>query len=243
MQVLILAGGLGTRLRPIVVDRPKPMAEVANQPFLAYQIVQLRDQGFHEFVLCVGYQADQIEGHFQDGSQWGVSISYAVETELLGTAGAIRNARPLVHGPFLAMNGDSFVETSAAALVSHHQEKRAADPQVMGTLLTVHVDDASGYGTLERDAEGRVVRFREKASAQNGWINGGIYVLEPEVLDLIPAGRAVSIERETFPLLLARGWRLYTFATAGFFVDIGTAEGYARFRQYVAQSGLQGEPT
>jgi NDP-sugar pyrophosphorylase family protein len=238
MKVLILAGGLGTRLQPIVVDRPKPMAEVKGKPFLQYLIEQLYAQAFKDFVLGVGHLAGQIEEYFRDGQSCGVRIAYAVETELRGTAGAIRNAQHCIKGTFLVLNGDSYLDADFRALVEFHQCRRLADPRTVGTIATVAVDDAAAYGTLERDSQGRILRFQEKAAAGVGWINAGVYVLEPEVLRHIPSGRAVSIESETFPLLLQRCYHLYACPVDGFFVDIGTPQGYRRFQRYVEKEGL-----
>ncbi|MGB9880036.1 MAG: nucleotidyltransferase family protein [Anaerolineae bacterium] len=233
MKALILAGGLGTRLQALVKDRPKPMAEVKGKPFLEYQIQALRDQGFTEIVLCVGHLGEQIQDYFGDGRRWGVYIAYAVEKELLGTAGAIRNAAPFLAGPFLVCNGDSYLELDMQALVQFHRQRRSSDPRALGSIATVAVDDATAYGTLELDEAGRILSFREKSRAGAGWINGGVYVLEPDIFALIPPGRPVSLERETFPLALASGWHLYGYPVQGFFVDIGTPEGYERFRHYV----------
>jgi len=232
---LILAGGLGTRLRHVVSDRPKPMALAGGKPFLEYQIEFLRAQGWTDIVLCLGHQAGQISQHFRDGRKWGVRIRYAVETELLGTAGALRNAAPFIDGPFLVLNGDSYLQADLPALLAFHRGQRAADPQTIGALAAVHVEDASAYGTLELDEGQRIRSFREKASAAAGWVNGGIYVLEPEILSHIPPGRPVSLEKETFPLLLERGYRLYAHPVSAFFVDIGTPAGYARFQRHVQE--------
>ena len=233
MKAVILSGGLGTRLRTIVADRPKPMAEVQGKPFLEHLIGRLREQGLCELVLCVGHMADIVSGYFGDGKRWGVRLQYAVETELRGTAGAVLNARSLLHGPFLVLNGDSYLDIDLRALVEHHQLQRAEHARTLGTIAAVKAEDAAAYGTLEWDAQGRIKRLGEKASAGAGWINGGVYVLEAQLLDLIPAGRAVSIERETFPQLLERGYTLHAFPVEGFFADIGTAEGYRRFQRYV----------
>jgi NDP-sugar pyrophosphorylase family protein len=238
MKALILAGGLGSRLQSLIPDRPKPMVEAKGKPFLEYQIKQLRAQGFEELVLCIGYQASQIQDYFSDGHRWGVGIAYAVETELLGTAGAIRNARHFIEDTFFVLNGDSYLEVDFQALVGFHWRQQSADPRTVGTIAIVAVDDAAAYGTLELDAQGRILRFREKAETGPGWINGGVYVLEPDILDFIPADRVVSIEKETFPLVLERGWHLYSYPVEGFFVDIGTPQGYRRFQRYVEEKGL-----
>jgi NDP-sugar pyrophosphorylase family protein len=241
MRALILAGGLGTRLRSLVSDRPKPMAEVEGRPFLEYLVLQLREQGFRELVFCVGHLAHHVRDYFGAGQPWGVSISYVVEVDLLGTAGAIRNAECWIDGPFLVMNGDSYLEADLRGLVTLHQRQGASDPRAVGTLLAVHVADASASGTVELEPDGRVIGFREKADRGAGWINGGVYVLQPKILEWIPVGRAASLEKEIFPALLEEGWHLYGQPERGFFVDIGTPEGYRRFQAYVLRSHREQE--
>ena len=238
MLVLILCGGVGTRLQSIVGDRPKPMAEAKGKPFLEYLIEQLQTQGFTHFVLCVGHLAEHIRDYFGDGHHYGVRIDYAIEAELLGTAGALRNARDFIEGEFLVLNGDSYLEVDFRAMVEFHHSRHSSDARVMGTIATVAVGDAAPYGSLELDDYGRILRFREKAGAGPGRINGGVYVLQQDFLGLIPAGRAVSIEKETFPLALESGCRLYSYPVQGFFVDIGTPDGYRRFQQYVQETPL-----
>ncbi len=238
MQALILAGGLGTRLAAVLQGRPKPMAEAQGKPFLAYQIEQLRQQGFTELVLCVGHLAPQILEYFGAGWRWGVRIRYAVEKNLLGTAGAIRSACHFIDGTFLVLNGDSYLEIDFQDLVAFHQHHRSIDRQTVGTIAAVRMEDGAAYGMLEMDEQGRILCFREKAGSRGGWINGGVYVLEPEVLRFVPASRAVSIERDTFPKVLDQGWYLFGYPVQGFFVDIGTPKGYRRFQHYVKAKGL-----
>jgi NDP-sugar pyrophosphorylase family protein len=209
------------------------MAEAAGRPFLGYLVEQLRDQGFRDLVLCVGHLASHILDTFGDGGRWGVRIRYAVETQLLGTAGAIRNAQPLLSQAFLALNGDSYLDADFRHLLAAHRRGRAADPGLLATLAAVQVQDASPFGTLELDGQGRIVSFREKTTACAGWINAGVYVLEPALLDLIPVARPVSIERETFPLALQAGHHLHAWPAHGFFVDIGTPQGYRLFQTYI----------
>jgi len=233
MKAVILAGGLGTRLRPVVPDRPKSMATAGDRPFLQHLIEQLRDQGFADLVMCVGHLAPHIYDYFSDGGHLGVRIRYAIETELLGTAGALRNAARWLDETFLLLNGDSYLEIDLRALVAAHLQHGVADPSALGTHAVVHAQDASAYGTVDLAADGRLVAFREKAAAGSGWVNAGVGVLEPAVLDLIPGGRPVSLERETYPLLLSSGYHLYAHQVAGFFVDIGTPQGYRRFQQYL----------
>ena len=235
MKALILAGGLGTRLQSVVSDRPKPMADASGKPFLQYLVEQLRAQGFVELVLCVGHRAQQVQGYFGDGQCLGVEIAYAVETELLGTAGAIQNAREYIDSTFLMLNGDSYLEADYRALVDFHRDRRKCDPLVLGTIAAIAVQNAEAYGALKLDEGGAIQRFREKARKGPGRINAGVYVLEPDVLDFIPTGRAASIEKETFPLLLERGYHLLGYPVDAFFVDIGTPEGYCRFQMYVEE--------
>jgi len=237
LKALILAGGLGTRLREAVPDRPKAMAPAAGKPFLEYLVEWLRDQSFDHLVLCLGHRADQVRDHFGDGREWGVHIAYAVEATPLGTAGALKSAREYVTGTTLVLNGDSYLEVDLRAMVGTHQANRAADSRALGTLAAVRVEDTAAGGALEIDGAGRIVGFRERGETGPGWINGGIYVLEPEVWDAIPKAQPVSIERETFPSLLAEGHHLYSYPAFGFFVDIGTPQGYERFQQYMEEKG------
>jgi NDP-sugar pyrophosphorylase family protein len=235
MKTLILAGGLGTRLRSLLRDRPKPMAPVKGKPFLEYQINQLRAHGLSDIVLCVGHLAHHIQNHFGDGRDRGVQVTYAEETELLGTAGAIKSAQSFIDDTFLVLNGDSYLEVDFLGLIEFHRQRQSADSRTIGTIATVAVDDATSYGKIELNGEARLLGFEEKVETGPGWINGGVYVLESTVLDLIPAGRVASIEKETFPLILKQNRRLLGYPVQGFFVDIGTPEGYHRFCQYIEE--------
>jgi len=237
VKALILAGGLGTRLRDAVPDQPKPMAPAWGKPFLQYLVEWLGDQGFDDLVLCVGHGADQVRAHFGNGRRWDVHVAYAVEASPLGTAGALKNAEEHVTGTTLVLNGDSYLEVDLRAMVAAHRARRVADDRAVGTLAAVRVEDSAAGGALEMDGAGWIGGFREKGEAGPGWINGGIYVLEPEVWEAIPEGRPASIEEETFPHLLAQGHHLYAYPVGGFFVDIGTPEGYRRFEQYMEEKG------
>src|SRR5919112_181423 len=199
MRALVLAGGLGTRLQSLLNDRPKPMAQVAGKPFLEYQIEMLRAHGLKDLVLCIGHLAHRVQDYFGDGRDWGVRIDYAVETELLGTAGAIKNAQTFIaEDAFLVLNGDSYLEADLRGLAGFHRNWRSADPQTVASVAVVAADDTSAYGKVELDERACLLRFGEKAEAGPGWINGGIYVLEPAVLDLIPTGVTASLEKDTF---------------------------------------------
>ncbi len=237
MKALILAGGLGLRLRPLVMGVPKPMARFAGRPFLEYQLLRLREQEFTEVVLCTGYLASQIREHFGDGRALGMKISHSIEEHLLGTGGAILNARDQVEGSFLVLNGDSFLELEFRLLAAFHAAHHR-DAGAVATLVAVSVGESGACGSLLLDEDGLVCRFVEKAAAGPGWINGGAYIFEPELFECIPAGEAVSLEYAIFPALAARNrGLLWGYRFDGFFVDIGTPAGHQRFALYTQQPG------
>lgn len=238
MQSVILAGGMGTRLRPVVDNKPKPMAEVAGKPFLEHQIGLLKHYGLTDLILCIGYLSEQIVNYFADGAQWGVSIQYALEKQaLLGTAGAIKNAERLIKGTFLVMNGDTYFDIDLQKLIQFHKTRRHQDANILGTLAVARVDNSAAYGSVWMDNESRIVGFAEKVTRCSSvhTVSAGVYVLEPEVLEFIPGGQKVSIERETFPLVLSKGGELLGCIAEGFFVDIGTPTGFACFQSYVRE--------
>lgn len=217
----ILCGGLGTRLRPAVADRPKALANVAGRPFLAWLLDQLDRHGFSRVVLCTGHGAHQIEAEF--GSRYkGLSVEYSIEPAPLGTGGAIRNALPLLGSELtLIANGDSYLDANLEEFCREHAEAKAA-----ASMLLTRVSDAGRFGSVDLDARGLVTGFREKAaSAGPAWINAGIYLIRSELLDAIPPNTACSLERDVFPAWIKRGLRGAT--TCGRFIDIGTPESYA----------------
>lgn len=224
---LILAGGKGTRLRPITHFTPKPVVPVAGRPFLEYQIDLLRSYGIREIIICLSYMADKIKRQIGDGGRWGVKIEYCEEEIPLGTAGAIKNAEPLIAGRIcVALNGDVLTDADISALVRFHRSKEA-----LATLTLVEVADPTAYGLVITGHDGRVTKFVEKP----GWeeavaatVNAGIYVLEPEVIAGIPVGREISMERETYPGLLAQDKPVYGWVSRGYWLDIGTLR---KFRQ------------
>lgn len=253
MQALILAGGLGTRLRPVVADRPKSMAAVDDRPFLAYQIACLRRWGVDHVVLCVGYLHAHVSDYFGDGAASGVRIDYSVEDEPLGTGGAVKLAERFVDGPFFVLNGDTYFDIDLRAMArAHHRraapgdahgngrsgEREDAGAGPLGTVAVVEVADGRAFGSVALRADGRIEAFREKsAELAPGFINAGIYWLEKDVMNHIPSGRAVSLERDVFPGLVADRRGLYAFPAAGFFVDIGTPDGYAAFIAHIHAQG------
>jgi NDP-sugar pyrophosphorylase family protein len=221
LSAAILAGGLGTRLRSVTGDRPKVLAPVRGRPFLSRLLDQLADAGLPRATLLTGYAADAVQAAFGD-SYRGLRLSYSREPEPLGTGGALRLALPLLNeSSILLLNGDSYCDVDIAALVARHRATGA-----VATLSLAEVPDESRYGRVERDASDRITRFVEKGGlAEAAWINAGVYVLERSMIEAIPAGRAVSLEREVLPEQVNRG-RVFGFP-AGRFIDIGTPESFA----------------
>ena len=228
VSAAILAGGLGTRLRGVVADRPKVLAPVAGRPFLAHLLDQLRRGGIRQTTLLTGYAADQVQAAI--GSTFAdMAIAYSVEHQPLGTGGALRHALPhLNERTILLLNGDSYCEIDISGLLACH---KTTGGQV--TLTLARVADSSRYGRVHCGDDRRIFSFEEKKRAREaGWINAGVYVLDREIIERIPAGRAVSLEREILPELVAAGVA-FGFP-GGRFIDIGTPESYAEAEAFFA---------
>jgi len=238
MQALILAGGLGTRLREVVHDKPKPMADIAGRPFIEYQIKLLQRDGIDHVIFCIGYLYEQIQNHFGDGRTRGMQFDYSIEEELLGTAGALKLAQKFIRGPFLVLNGDTYLDIDLRELAKFHRQ-RTERRGGLGTMALTEIQDAKNYGSVTIGAADEILRFNEKTanSSPAQLINAGIYLLEPAVLDFIAPAKKVSLEKETFPALLNHGHRLFGYATDGYFVDIGTPAGYQGFQHYISGKG------
>jgi mannose-1-phosphate guanylyltransferase len=225
VQAIVLVGGEGTRLRPLTATVPKPALTLVDRPFLAYMIEWLAGHGVTEAVLACGFLPDVLrEALAGEEERAGVSIRYVVEPERRGTAGAIRFAADelgdRLDRRFLALNGDVLTDLDLTALLRAHAERDAR-----ATIALHPVEDASAYGLVHSDSDGAVLEFLEKAGeAVPGEINAGMYVLERSVLDLIPSGEEVSIERDVFPLLAGGG--LSGLRLDGYWMDIGTPERY-----------------
>lgn len=219
MQAVILVGGEGTRLRPLTYALPKPMVPVLGRPFIGWIIERLRRASVADIILSCYYLPDIIEAYFGDGSKLGIRLHYVLEKEPLGTAGAIRNALDLIHGPLYVCNGDILVGLDITALHDAHVRNNA-----LATIHTRVVEDPSHFGVVETDSTGRVLRFVEKPKPGETHardINAGTYVLEREAVEAIPPGRPVSIERETFPLLIRETARVFAVSTADYWIDVG----------------------
>jgi NDP-sugar pyrophosphorylase family protein len=240
MQALILAGGLGTRLRSVVSDKPKPMATIAGKPFLEYQVALLKRDGIDEVTFCAGYLYDQIQNYFGDGAKWGVKITYSIEEDLLGTAGALKLAQRFIHGTFFVLNGDTYLDIDLQKLARFHREKKEKSNGI-GSLALTEIQDARSYGSVTINEAHEILSFNEKSASAlatsaeaSMLINAGVYILEPEILDGIPAAKKVSLEKETFPPLLNQGRPLFGYHTSGYFIDIGTPAGYQGFQEYIS---------
>ncbi len=224
MQAIVLVGGEGTRLRPLTFGTPKPMVPIMNVPFLARTLERLYDVGIRDVILPAGYMPQAITEYFGDGSRLGMNITYVIEDEPLGTAGAIKNVEQHIHGPFFVLNGDVLTSLDLQAMIDYHEQKGG-----LGALHLIKVEDPSAFGCVVHDETGRISQFVEKppkGTEPTDEINAGTYLLDPGVLKLIPPGRNVSIERETFPKLLAEGNSLYAFTTSDYWIDLGRPEHY-----------------
>ena len=226
VTVAVLAGGLGTRLRPAVGDRPKVLAEVNGRPFLSYLLDQVADAGFEQVVLCTGYRAAAVEAEFGTVYRT-LRLGYSRELEPLGTGGALRQALPCLEtGTVLALNGDSFTDVDLADFWRGHSRSQAR-----ASLLLVWMAEAGRYGQVELSSEENILSFREKdPDAPAGWINAGVYLLERGLIAALPAGRSVSLERESFPSWL--GLPLRGVPARKRFLDIGTPESYRRAEEF-----------
>jgi NDP-sugar pyrophosphorylase family protein len=229
MKGLILAGGKGTRLRPLTINTPKPIVPVANSPFLLYQVDLMRSGGIEEIILSLSYQPRKIEDLLKDGSDYGVWIRYAVEGTPLGTGGAFKNAEEHIDSTTVVFNGDVLTAVDLSAVIARHREKRA-----VATLVLTAVDNPSAYGLVETDADGWVQRFIEKPGPDEvtcNTINAGIYVLEPSVLRYMPKGESYSFERGLFPTLLEHKEPVLSFVLDKYWIDIGTPQKYLEVHQ------------
>jgi NDP-sugar pyrophosphorylase family protein len=228
MQALILAGGKGTRLRPLTVYTPKPIVPVLNRSFLLYQIEILRRAGIREIILSLNYQPDKIRQILGDGRNYGVHLRYVTEPTPMGTAGAYKFAASEIRDTTIVFNGDILTDIDISEVIRQHTERQAD-----ASIVLTPVENPAAYGLVETGADERVLRFREKpkpeelATLSTNNINAGIYVLEPEILDIIPEGVNYSFEYNLFPELLNRGKDFFAFIMReNYWRDIGTPQSY-----------------
>jgi mannose-1-phosphate guanylyltransferase len=238
MQALVLVGGEGTRLRPLTRTAPKPIIPLVDRPFIRYMIDWLARHGVDEVVLSIGFLAHGIRDGLGDEIPGGPKLTYVEEPDRRGTAGAIKFAEEHLHDRFLALNGDVLTDLDLSALIRRHEESGAK-----GTLAPYPVDDPTAYGLVRREEDGEITEFLEKpdpAEIDTDEISAGAYVLEREVLDMIPEGQEFSIEREVFPRLVGNG--LYSQRLEGYWMDIGTPERYLQASWDILEGRVETEP-
>lgn len=224
MKALFLAGGMGTRLKPLTDHLPKPMVPIMGIPLLDRTIEELKSCGVDEIVLSTCYRADCIESHFAPEGKLGMKINCVCEEAPLGTGGAIRNCRKYFGDTFFVFNSDILSNINLKKLIAFHRAKEASV-----TISATQVDDPSAYGVIGYNKEDMAVSFTEKpkpGEEKSNFINAGIYVFEPDVLDYIPGGKPVSVEKDTFPLLLKKGVRIAVYRGNSYWIDIGTPKKY-----------------
>ncbi len=234
MKAVILAGGLGTGLRRIVHDRPKPMALIAGMPFLEHLMRLLMEQGITEIILCVSHMANQIKSYFGNGSRWGFDITYSEEEIPLGTAGAIKKTERYIENTFLVLNGDSYSNLDLQQFIDFHKSKRSNF-----TLALTKVADSSHYGNIILK-ENKIIDFSEKKDFNEGLVSSGFYILEPKIFDYIEPDKNTSLEKDIFPKL-AKESLLWGYIYDGYFIDIGRPETYAKFKEDVLNTLLLNE--
>ncbi|NMB13136.1 MAG: NTP transferase domain-containing protein [Firmicutes bacterium] len=224
MKAVIMAGGQGSRLRPLTCDLPKPMVPVANRPMMEYVIRLLCHHGLQDIAITTCYLPERIEEYFGDGAAWGARLHYAVEDRPLGTAGSVKNVAGDLDETFLVISGDGLTDFDLQAAIAYHREKQA-----LATLVLTRVMSPLEYGVVFTNQAGQIERFLEKPSwgeVFSDTVNTGIYVLEPKVLSMIPFGTPFDFSRDLFPLLLQNGEPLYGYVADGYWSDIGNLEEY-----------------
>ncbi len=233
MQAVILAGGLGTRLRQIVNDRPKPLAEICGKAFLEYQIEFLKKYHVKDIVICIGYLGEKIEEHFLDGSAYDVSIAYSRERDLLGTGGALRNAKDLLEQRFFVLNGDTLFLINLLEMKKFH-EQHFAD----ATIALTNVKDPSLCGavileknTIKNRNGRRIIGFSEKSRSAGHTVNAGIYLMEKKLFPWEDLPTNFSLENNFLPTTIQTARILGFVDERAYFVDIGTIEGYRRLQE------------
>lgn len=229
MKALFLAGGMGTKLKPLTDDLPKPMIPMMVKPLLERNMLKLKDCGVDEIILSTCYKGKKIEEYFGDGTKLGLKIHYICEDIPLGTGGAIKNSEEFFNDTFIIFNGDILSDINIMAMMKFHKEKCAAV-----TIAVTQVENPSAYSVIEYNVNLYAQSFTEKpklSEIKSNYINAGIYIFEPNVLKEIPDSQVVSIERETYPLLLKKGYPIAVYKSDAYWMDIGTSEKYIQAHQ------------
>ena len=226
MKAVVMAGGEGSRLRPLTIQRPKPMVPVVNKSVMAHIIDLLKQHGIVDIVVTVQYLANEIQEAFGDGEAYGVNIQYSLEETPLGTGGSVKNAQEWLDDTFLIISGDAVTDFDLTAIIDYHKQKKA-----MATLTLYRVPNPLEYGVVILDENGQVQQFQEKPSwgeVFSDSINTGIYVLEPKALDYFPKNKVFDFSQDLFPLMLKNGDPIFGYVASGYWTDIGNIQEYMR---------------
>lgn len=226
MQVVLLVGGEGTRLRPLTCKTVKAMVPILNRPFLEHLVHYLAQHGIDDIIVTLCYLPDTIERYFGDGRRFGVKLTYVVEESPLGTAGAVKNAERYLNDTFFVLNGDIFTDLDLRGMLTFHRQR-----QSKATIALTPVDDPSAYGVVETGSGGRVRRFVEKPKreeATTNLINAGTYILERDVLEDMPRNTHFMFEHNVFPTLLGKDSPVYSYPSDAYWMDIGTPQKYCQ---------------
>lgn len=227
MQAVIMAGGLGSRLRPLTNDIPKPMVKIIDKPIVQCIIENLAKYGVRDIVVTLGYKPESIMDFLADGSRFGVRVRYAIESSPLGSAGGVKNVQDMLEDTFVVMSGDALTDINIASLLHRHF---AHEGNV--TMAVAEMDNVSSFGLVNADSQGRVLDFVEKPQTiSSGLVNTGIYVMEKRILDKVPVGEKYDFARDLFPQILDS---IYTYRLEGYWSDIGTLSSYYLANNYVA---------
>ncbi|MFC1637704.1 sugar phosphate nucleotidyltransferase [Candidatus Margulisiibacteriota bacterium] len=225
MKAVIIAGGLGTRLRPLTQNTPKPIVPVVNRPFVVHQIEHLVKHGVAEVILNLHYLSHEIKKILGDGRHWGIKIHYSIEKHPLGTAGAVKNAEEFFDDqPMVIFNGDILTDINITKVVDFHREKNASV-----TLTLTEVEDPTAFGLVPTDQQGRVKEFIEKPSWERvtvKTVNAGIYVINPEIFNDVPKEKPYMFERDLYPSLLGAGVPIFGYLSHAYWIDIGNPDKY-----------------
>lgn len=240
MKAVVMAGGEGSRLRPLTLNRPKPMVPLVNKPVMGHILALLKRHGITEVVATVQYMADTIQRYFEDGHSVGMNLAYSVEEVPLGTAGSVKNAQMLLDEPFIVISGDASTDINLSELIEFHRQKQAKV-----TITLFRVDNPLEYGVVIADEDGRIQRFLEKPSwgeVISDTVNTGIYVVEPEVLDYFEAGIPFDFSKDLFPLMMEKGDPLFGYVADGYWCDVGNLQEYLRASGDILEGRVQVDP-
>ncbi|MBS3900324.1 MAG: NTP transferase domain-containing protein [Dethiobacter sp.] len=240
MKAIIMAGGEGSRLRPLTCDRPKPMVPLMNRPMMEHIIALLKRFELTNIGVTLQYLPEQIENYFGDGREFGVQMQYFTETSPLGTAGSVKNAGSFLDETFLVLSGDALTDFNLQSAIDFHRQKGG-----VATLVLTSVENPLEYGVVINDQSGRITQFMEKPSwgeVFSDTVNTGIYILEPEALQYMPEAARFDFSQDLFPLLMAKGYPLYGYVAAGYWCDIGNLQQYHQAHLDVLQGKVQLKP-